>query len=93
MVTKGIKRYLDATTTGTHFKAPMGAGKTVIVNVGVALFKRNKSKFGGGECMFRICQEGARCVAPFLTKRIVKLNSEEVFKKILERGLERIQVN
>ncbi len=93
IMSKGMKEYIEATTDGLARRAPINKGKTAIVNLGVPVFKRNRSRFGGGECMFRICQEGARCIAPFMQKRMVKVKSEEEFKEVLGVGVDRSDVS
>ena len=71
VISKGVKRYIDSVCYGNKERASIRNGKVNIVNLGVPIFKKNKNKFGGGECIFRICQEGVDCVVPFMTKRVV----------------------
>lgn len=55
-----------------------------IINMGVALFHRNTSKFSSNtECIFRISQDGLLNLIPYMTKRIVYAPSIEVFKYFL----------
>lgn len=68
-----------------YLYADNGANKNlVIINMGVALFHRNTSRFSSNtECIFRISQDGLLNLIPYMTKRIVYAPTLEVFKYFL----------
>ena len=47
-MSRGLKELLEANMNKLHKRAPLTAGKIKIVNLGVPLIKRNRSRFGGG---------------------------------------------
>jgi len=54
-----------------------------LINLGVQVFQRNHSKFSGGECIYRVVQDGLVNVLPYVTKRVVRTRNIEVFKKFI----------
>lgn len=74
-LSKGVKEILDCDKERT---------KLNIVNMGVVVFLRNKSKYGSLECIFRISQDGVYNVLPYMTKRLVKC-SEEAFTNFVAK--------
>jgi len=56
-----------------------------IINIGVQLFQRNNSKFGGTECIFRIVQDGVLNLIPYMTKRIIRTTDLSIFKKCISK--------
>jgi hypothetical protein len=56
-----------------------------IINIGVQLFQRNNSKFGGTECIFRIVQDGVLNLIPYMTKRIIRTTDVSIFKKCISK--------
>lgn len=54
-----------------------------LVNIGVTIFERNKSKYSGTECIYRIVQDGILSVLPYLTKRVVRTKNLNVFKQLI----------
>ena len=62
-----------------------------LINLGVPMFVRNHSKYGGGECIFRIAQEGVINLIPHMTKRIIKTTNVSIFKKLISQRYNGIQ--
>ena len=54
-----------------------------LVNIGVTVFERNKSKYSGTECIYRIVQDGVLSILPYLTKRVVRSKNFDIFKKLI----------
>lgn len=54
-----------------------------LVNLGATIFQRNNSKFSGTECIYRIVQDGILNVLPYITKRIVRTKSLDIFKSFI----------
>lgn len=48
---------------------------------------KNVSKFGGGECIFRIVQDGVLNIVPYMTKRLIYTENENSFKFFLRKKL------
>lgn len=58
-----------------------------LVNLGLNLFTRNVSKFSNTECIFRIQQEGALAMVPFMTKRLVRTNDLSILKWLISHRM------
>ena len=54
-----------------------------LVNLGVTVFQRNNSKFSGTDCIYRIVQDGVLNILPYLTKRVIKTTSLDIFKAFI----------
>jgi len=55
-----------------------------IINMGVALFHRNSSKYSSNsECIFRISQDGLLNLIPYMSKRLVFASTVAQFKYFL----------
>ena len=55
-----------------------------IINMGVPVFLRNKSKFSSNsECIFRISQDGLLNLIPYMTKRLIYAPDLDSFKYFL----------
>ena len=54
-----------------------------LVNLGVTVFQRNNSKFSGTECIYRIVQDGILNILPYMTKRVIKTTSLDIFKQFI----------
>jgi len=54
-----------------------------LINIGVHAFQRNQSKHNGGECIYRIIQDGVINILPYMTKRVIRSNNMNVFKKLI----------
>jgi hypothetical protein len=55
-----------------------------IINMGVALFHRNSSKYSSNtECIFRLSQDGLLNLIPYMSKRLVYASDLESFKYFL----------
>ena len=59
------------------------SSKLDIINMGVPLFQRNNSRFGGTDCIYRVLQSGVINLVPYMTKRIVKTDCLELLKELL----------
>ena len=78
------KIYFISAELSKFLYADSAAHNLNIVNMGVALFHRNSSKFSSNtECIFRISQDGLLNLIPFMTKRIVWAPTTEDFKQFL----------
>ena len=73
-INKGLSDFLYTDCTSHNLN---------IVNMGVPLFQRNHSKFAGGECIFRIVQEGIMNIVPYMTKRLVRSSNMQVFNQFI----------
>ena len=62
--------------------ADKDAHNLYIINMGVGMFNRNQSRWGGSasECIFRVDQDGVTNLVPYMTKRLVWAQSEQGFK-------------
>jgi len=55
-----------------------------IINMGVAMFHRNSSKYStNSECIFRISQDGLLNLIPYMSKRLVYVSTLAQFKYFL----------
>ena len=52
-----------------------------LVNIGVLAFQRNVD--GNSGCIYRVVQDGAISIAPFMHKRIIKTQNVEVLKRLI----------
>jgi hypothetical protein len=68
------------------------ANRLSIINLGVPIFTRNHSKHMGGECIFRINQEGVINLVPYMTKRIVRTKNLTIFKRLMSLRYSNISV-
>lgn len=74
-ISNEVSRFLYADCEGHHLN---------IINMGVPVFLRNKSKFSSNsECIFRISQDGLLNLIPFMTKRLVYVPDLSTFKYFL----------
>lgn len=84
-ISKGLSDFLYTDATAHNLN---------IINMGVPLFQRNHSKFSGGECCFRILQEGIMNIVPYMKKRLVKSSSMQIFKQFISNrynGIDALQ--
>uniref|UniRef100_A0A915AC98 tRNA (cytosine(34)-C(5))-methyltransferase n=1 Tax=Parascaris univalens TaxID=6257 RepID=A0A915AC98_PARUN len=55
--------------------------KVKVINAGLRMFGRVETKFK--QCRFRMSQDGVRTILPFLTKRVVEVDAEDLLKILL----------
>ena len=80
-VNESLSKFLDDTK-----------GLQNLVNIGVTVFQKNKSKIGGSaECIYRIVQDGIKSLVPYMTKRSFVTSNLETFKKLIMRKYNKIE--
>lgn len=78
------KLYFISEPVSRFLYADSGSHNLNIINMGVPVFLRNKSKFSSNsECIFRISQDGLLNLIPYMTKRLVYAPDLEAFKYFL----------
>ena len=57
-----------------------------IINTGVKVFAKSEGK--GGDCTFRLAQEGAQMTVPFVNKRVLRVTKEDLELMLIKSDIE-----